>query len=154
MMRKAFTKGELATYISRWNDEGVFTFRTVKVESCGAKRMTLSNADGDMMGRDFEPGIGFASRYTPEVLTQICPNGRPVHHFCGSGTFKLMDAREAEAFCLELSASWIAADISRLEGCIASGKERYGYSDDHGYVVSCRRDIEKLKAAKPTAIAK
>lgn len=140
---KTFSKGELVTYITRGN--GNFYFQTAKVESCGAKKMTLSDdITGQMMGSNFRPEIGFG-----EMPANCNPEGdRPAHHYQSDATFKLMSDEAAEAFCLQCSAEWLVYEIKRTEAQINESLASRGES---GYVAARRKDLEELKARKPKA---
>lgn len=151
-MSKAFKKGELATYICRWNETGTYSFRTVRVESCGAKKMTLSNeATGEMMGCHFFPGIGFDSHSVNWAMIEEQHQSTPRHAVVSTGTFKLMSEEDAQAFCLQLSAEWIDHSIKRFERILEDHKAYYG---EDGYFKSISEKLATLKATKPSFIIK
>lgn len=152
---KAFKKGEIAVHISRRSDNGEFQYQYVVVESCGAKKMTLSDAASAqtldtkrMLGCDFDPNEGFAGSYSEEQIAKFCPNGRPVQHFCGYGTFKLMGDQEAMAFCLKLSAEWLAYEIESTKNKIDKASAEDGETP---YVKTMRAKLAKLECVKPSA---
>ena len=51
-----FTKGQIVTYITEWNDGKDFAYTIAEVVSCGKKQMALKCVEsGNMMGRHYSP---------------------------------------------------------------------------------------------------
>lgn len=145
---KAFKKGETAIHIGSWNGANTFYFQRVKVESCGAKKMTLSSAEtGAMLGCDFYPGLGFGSHMIID-WEKACPSDCPRHHVVRSGTFKDMTDEQAEALCLELAASFLAYELKNLKSVVEKHVEQYG---EDGYFRSMSKKIAELEAMSPAA---
>jgi hypothetical protein len=86
-MTKAFIKGQLVTFISRWSD-AEFKWCQATVYSCGKVRMILTvDSTGEELGHNFKAvrGEGWAHQHT----------------------FERMTGAAAEAKALELSASYV-----------------------------------------------
>lgn len=107
-MTKRFTKGQKATYFTRWNSAGDFAYRDVIVYSCGNKRMVLTcERTGEELGRRYNPtGIDSHEIGTGFVL---------------AGTVERMTDAEAEAFCNEKAAEYKKKELDRIAAAEAAG---------------------------------
>lgn len=131
-----FTKGQLVTVITSWNNQGTFSITQAEVYSCGKKQMVI-NARGNpdvCLGRNFYPRVQQA-------------NNESGLGFNCQFVFPAMTNEEAEAKALELGAAMIAYEIDRLNGHIARQPNA-----SKGYLDSLRKDIAELEASTPAFI--
>jgi len=116
---KAFNKGQAVIHFAYYDRKGTWCFTRAIVKSCGAKKMTLENADtGVMMGNNFEPNADT----TYEVTWQGVSSVRAKLSF----TLADMPDEEAHATCLKHAALELIDLHEHFDGCIErSTDERY-----------------------------
>ena len=118
---KAFKKGQTVIHFNSYDRKGTWCFTRAVVKSCGAKKMTLENAEtGEMMGCDFAPNADTTYQQTWKGET-ISVNHT---HF----TLADMTDEEAHALCLEHARLQILDENTRFDRCI-SGSNNQLYID-------------------------
>ena len=92
-MAKAFKKGDTATLITSWDGKGAVVARRVTVQSCGVKRMTLTDTEtGECLGCNFRPALGDVNEATRGW----------------SGTFHATDESSVQALAIEAASRILA----------------------------------------------
>ena len=122
-----FKKGDKVFQVRSWDDLGTYAIRVLEIKSWGKKQGTAVDTTGD---------------YTKHfICTDKEPEVYHAHYFSADTPIA-----EVEAKALELAAKNIERRLRHLDDCIS----RYG--SDPSYLRMAQRDIERLKAAKPSII--
>lgn len=129
-MPKAFTKGQAVTFFQRWDSKGAVLYRHAIVHACGARYMTLIDAEtGEMFGNRFMAALG--------------------EGYGGQHTFPRMTDEEARAKALELGTTHLARDMATIVNGLRHAQKNGWATTVAGHERSLRANL----AAKPSTMS-
>ena len=137
-MSKEFKKDQVVVTFSSVDHKGTWKYTRAVVKSCGAKKMTLINAEtGAMMGSNFQPNSARTSVVSYE--------GKEVVQNLSCFTLADMSDEEAVLVCLEHAALTIADKNASFDECIKSNASNEGYCKN---IEENRAELHEPRAIK------
>lgn len=113
-MTKEFKKGQAVIHFHTYDGKGTWRFTRAIVVSCGAKKMTLKNAETSaMMGCNFRPD-------SSRTYTTIWKGQEFVQNY-GHFTLADMTDDEAHAVCIEAAKIELVDKNAHYDKCLAGG---------------------------------